>query len=206
MAYGDIKTLSQALHTYQLDLINQSQLFSQIQPVQPSIRLQQDLEESLDLAVSIDTEKARSELIASRVLLEVRRQFQGQISFFSGSTFNVDASRGLTGECDFILSASNNQLEISVPVLTAVEAKNVDIKLGLGQCVAQMIGAQTFNQKYNLALPIFGAVTTGVGWKFIKLEATTLWIDLTEYLIPPQVDQVLGILCQPFRDYFQRRE
>jgi len=55
MAYSDIKTLSQALNTYQLELINQSQLFSQIQPVHPSLRLQQDLEESLDLAVSIDT-------------------------------------------------------------------------------------------------------------------------------------------------------
>jgi hypothetical protein len=166
------------------------------------MRLQQDLDESLDLAVSIDTEKARSELIASRVLLEVRRHFQGKISFFSGSTFNVDASRGLIGECDFILSASTNQLEISVPVLTAVEAKNVDIKLGLGQCVAQMVGVQAFNQQQNLALPVYGAVTTGVSWKFIKLEATTLVIDLTEYLIPPQIERVLGILCQPFRDYF----
>ena len=38
------------------------------------------------------SEKARSELIISPILFEVRKLFNEEISFFSGEEFNVDAS------------------------------------------------------------------------------------------------------------------
>ncbi len=40
---------------------------------------------------------------------------------------------------------------------------------------------------------IFGALTTGDRWKFLKLESNTVTIGLLEYNLPP-VEQVLGIL------------
>jgi hypothetical protein len=128
------------------------------------------------------------------VLIEVRRYLQYQISVFSGSEFNVDAEKGLEGRCDFILSRSPEQYDISSPVITIVEAKNESIKSGLGQCIATMIAAQLFNQKQG-AIPgaIYGAVTTGTNWKFLKLCDRTVFIDSSDYFIK-EIDKILGIL------------
>ncbi len=71
-----------------------------------SPHLTTSLEENVLLAVSINTEKARSELIIANVLVEVRKLFQRCLSFFSGIEFTVDRELGLTGFCDFIVSLS----------------------------------------------------------------------------------------------------
>ncbi|MFM8005054.1 MAG: hypothetical protein ACKO86_08930, partial [Dolichospermum sp.] len=91
-------------------------------------------------------EKARSEMIITPILLEVRRKANYQISLFSGTDFNVDIERGLNGYCDFVISRSKEQLTINAPVLIIVEAKNENIKGGLGQCAAAMLAAQLFNE------------------------------------------------------------
>ena len=195
MVCGDFKTLNQSLAAFSLRLINQSHLFRQIGTVNPSPRLSTDLEDNLELAIAVDTEKARSELIIAPILLELRRQLAPNVSFFSGIYLTVDSERGLNGECDFILSASDNQLDVSAPIVTIVEAKNNDIKSGIGQCVAQMVGAQMFNQNDK---PIIGAVTTGVLWRFLRLRHNILEVDLTEYIVPLQLEIILGILSSPF--------
>jgi hypothetical protein len=64
-------------------------------------------------------------------LLEIRALFK--VGYFSGNTFNVDESKSLTGVCDFLLTASTNQVVIAAPVVTIVEAKGNDIRSGLGQ-------------------------------------------------------------------------
>jgi hypothetical protein len=201
MSYSDFKTLDRAINDLKLTLEEIHNLFAQVIPVQPSPRLKEALEETLELATNISTEKARSELIITPILLEVRRMFQGKIGYFSGTSFNVDESRGLNGVCDFILSASDNQLLITSPVITVVEAKDNDIKLGLGQCVAEMVAAQIFNDRKGQSQVIYGVVSTGTLWKFLTLEAQTIKIDRGEYFIT-QIEQILGILSQPFREYF----
>jgi hypothetical protein len=202
MSYSDFKTIDQAVSTLDLTVEDIPHLFSQITPLAPSERLKQTLDEALDLASSISTEKARSELIITPILLEIRRTFNNKIGYFSGNTFNVEESKGLTGACDFLLSASSNQSLVTAPVLTLVEAKDNDIRIGLGQCAAQMAAAQIFNaRKGQEQSAIYGAVSTGTNWKFLILENQLLKIDLTEYFIT-QLDQILGILAEPFRRYF----
>jgi hypothetical protein len=61
------------------------------------------------LALSIDTEKARSEYIVAPILFELKSQLHNQVSLFSGREFNVDAALGLTGYCDFLVSRSTEQ-------------------------------------------------------------------------------------------------
>ena len=204
MSYSDFKTIDQAISTLELTVEDVRHLFGQISPIEPSERLKQTLDETLDLASSISTEKARSELIITPILLEIRRMFNQQIGYFSGNTFNVEETKGLTGACDFILSASSNQSLITAPVLTIVEAKDNDIRIGLGQCVAQMVAAQMFNaRKGQEQTVVYGAVSTGTNWKFLMLQNQLVKIDLTEYFIT-QLNQILGILAEPFRRYFQR--
>lgn len=198
MSYSDFKTLDKAINDLNLTLEESHNLFAQVTPVQPSERLKETLAETLELATNISTEKARSELIITPILLEVRRMFQSKIGYFSGISFNVDESRGLNGVCDFILSASENQLLITAPVITLVEAKDNDIKQGLGQCVAEMVAAQIFNDRKGQLQKIYGVVSTGTLWKFLTLEAQTLTIDRSEYFIA-RLEEILGILATPFR-------
>lgn len=101
---------------------------------------------------------------------------------------------GLAGFCDFLISISPEQLFIEAPAVVIVEANKENLKGGLGQCIAEMIAAQRFNAKYEKPIAtIYGCVTSGNLWTFLKLEDSTVTIDLTENLIPP-VEQILGIL------------
>jgi hypothetical protein len=195
MAYSNF-TLSKVKTEFGLTLQENVNLFPNIQPISPSEYLTFTLKEHLPLVTAINTEKARSELVIMPVLIELRRHFNYQISVFSGSEFNVDAEKGLEGRCDFILSRSPEQYDITSPVMTIVEAKNESIKSGLGQCIATMIAAQLFNQQQGtVPESIYGAVTTGTDWKFLKLCDRTAFIDLSDYYIK-EIDQILGILAK----------
>jgi len=200
MAYSDF-SLALARDTFGLTLAEGRDLFAAVAPVHPSEMLTTVLNDYIPLATAISTEKARSEFLIAPVLAEVRRQLNNQISLFSGSEFLVDPSRGLQGYCDYIVSASREQLLITAPVLMIVEAKREDIIGGLGQCIAAMVAAQLFNQQQENGIErIYGTVTTGTNWKFLMLEDKTVSIDQVEYFIN-QLDKVLGILMEPFQVY-----
>ncbi|AFZ27600.1 hypothetical protein Cylst_5596 [Cylindrospermum stagnale PCC 7417] len=198
MAYSEF-TLAKVRDAFSLNLEETRNLFPDIAVVQPSDLLKRLLDENLTLATAINSEKARSEFIIAPVLSEVRRQLNYRISLFSGTEFNVNPAQGLSGFCDFIISANSEQYFISVPVVTIIEAKNENIIAGLGQCAATMIAAQIFNQRAgNEITVIYGVVTSGTAWRFLTLEKNTLSIDSIEYYINA-VDKILGILLQPFQ-------
>jgi hypothetical protein len=164
------------------------------QVITPSPYLTEFLQESIPLAIAMGSEKARSELIISPILFEVRKQLNRQISFFSGEEFNVDESIGLNGVCDFLISRSTEQLFVDSPIAVIVEAKKDDLKSGLGQCIAEMVAAQRFNlARENAINVIYGSVTSGNRWIFLQLKEQTLTIDLDEYVVLP-VDWLLNAL------------
>ncbi|WGV26704.1 hypothetical protein [Halotia branconii] len=195
MAYSDFN-LTKFKKDFNIQIDEEIDLFANIEPIQISDKLISILQETTELALAINTEKARSEMIITPILLEVRRKANYQISLFSGTDFNVDVEKGLNGYCDFVISRSKEQLTINAPVLIVVEAKNENLKGGLGQCMAAMLAAQIFNQQEgNEIKTIYGAVTTGDIWKFLKLENTILFVDLNNYYIK-ELNKILGILCQ----------
>ncbi|MBE9004599.1 hypothetical protein IQ259_06005 [Fortiea sp. LEGE XX443] len=195
MAYSDF-TLTKFKKDFNINVNEKNDLFFNIEPIHISDKLTTTLEETTELALAINTEKARSEMIITPILLEVRRSANYQISLFSGTDFNVDAEKGLNGYCDFVISLSKEQLTINAPVIIIVEAKNENIKGGLGQCMAAMLAAQIFNEREgNDIKTIYGAVTTGDIWKFLKLEGTNLFVDLNNYYIK-ELNKILGILAQ----------
>ena len=196
MAYSDFD-LKKVQKDFGVRIDEEANLFADVMPVPPSPILANTLGETAPLATAINTEKARSELLIIPVLLDLWRQAQAQISLFLGIEFTVDAERGLTGYCDYILSRSKAQLTLNEPVVMIVEAKNENIKGGLGQCVAEMIAAQIFNAREGNAIEtIYGAVTTGEIWKFLTLIGAITSIDLSDYYIVRDVDKILGILWQ----------
>jgi hypothetical protein len=198
MSYSNF-TLGKVKSDFNLTTLETAILFPQIEPVQPSNLLALSLKENLSLATAINTEKARSELIIMPVLTDVRHRLQGKVSLFSGVEFNVDPDRGLNGTCDFIFTRSPEQFFITKPVMTIIEAKRENIPLGLGQCIATMLAARQFNQREGEPIDtIYGAVTTGTDWKFLKLVQQVAYIDRSDYFIS-EVDKILGILTATFQ-------
>ena len=193
MAYSNF-TLSKVKADFGIVTDETQDIFAETTPIHPSDLLSLILKDQLPLAGAINTEKARSELVIMPILMEVRRILNNKISIFSGSSFEVDPTQGLDGRCDFILSRSLEQYYIASPVLTIVEAKNESIPSGLGQCIATMIAARLFNQREGQPIDIlYGAVTTGTDWKFLKLEGKTASIDINAYYIK-ELDKILGVL------------
>ncbi|MBF2005568.1 MAG: hypothetical protein IGS49_08880 [Chlorogloeopsis fritschii C42_A2020_084] len=187
-------TIDRVKQDFRLNTVEGVRFFPEsIEPIAPTPRLLSILED-LPWAIAVDTEKARSEVIINPVLLEVRRILNQEISVFSGEEFNVDASVGLNGVCDFLISRSPEQLIVEAPAIVIVEAKKSDIKSGLGQCIAEMVAAQRFNEAKGQPITVvYGSVSSGTQWRFLKLEGQTITIDLTDYPLPP-VEQILSFL------------
>lgn len=168
--------------------------FTPINPCEVSSNLKETLAYNLPLALEISTEKARSEMILTPILIELKKMFESKISLFSGREFNVDPEQGLVGFCDFLISKSPSQLIIKAPVVIIIEAKNDNIQLGLGQCIAAMYAAQIFNQRQQNSIDVvYGSVTTGTNWKFLKLTNKIVEVNVNEYFLS-DIDVVLSIL------------
>ena len=193
MAYGDF-AVSDLVRRFGLHFVDVPELFAAAPAVQVSPMLTWYLGENAPLALAMSTEKARSEMIIAPVLLEARRMHKDRVSLFSGMEFAVDPSRGLNGFCDFLFSLSKTQIEIEAPVIAVVEAKNENIRQGLPQCVAELYAARVFNERAGRpSHEVFGAVTSGSDWRFLRLCGDTVEVDRTEYYLR-EVDRIVGVL------------
>ncbi len=192
MAYNNF-SLQDTISQFDLNLLESA--FCELLPlVSPKSEFLNIFQQYLPLAQKAKSEKAKSELLVSPILVELLRLADHQIQLFSGEEFNVDRERGLNGFCDFLLSKSTISSIIQAPIVMLVEAKKGELDMGLGQCTAEMVAAQIFNANENKPIPvIYGCVTSGKLWQFLKLENKSITIDLTEYPVTP-VERILGIL------------
>jgi hypothetical protein len=194
MSYSDF-TLTKAKQEFGLTTLEKRDIFADVLELASSSLLAEILNYNLPIALGSNSEKARSEMIIAPILVDLRRQLNEQINLFSGVDFTVDETKGLNGTCDFIITKSPEILIVTAPVITIIEAKKENINAGLGQCAAAMVASQIFNQRSESEIKtIYGAVTTGSIWQFLKLEGQTLSIDLSEYYLK-DVDKILGILA-----------
>jgi hypothetical protein len=190
MTYSDF-TLDRVSKAFHLKL-RQVALFPQVEAVEVPSWLTDALERGRPFALG--SEKARSELIVVPVLLASIERSTYTRSLYSGQRLDVAPDQGLTGKCDFILSSSPTLPILQSPLVILVEAKKNDIEGGLGQCGAQMLGARLFNEREGTDIrTIFGCVTTGESWQFLKLEDDTLSIDTDRYYLV-----TLGVLLGVF--------
>lgn len=181
MAYSDF-TMVQLMDNF--GLIEKKEnitLRENIAQAQPSERLLADLAEAKLLPEF--SEKAKSEHIIAPILREVWRQSHYAFELYSGYTFNVSEKDKLTGVCDYLFSTEKS-IEIRSAVFCIVEAKNRTVEEGIAQAFAEMYAAQLFNQQHKRPTPIvYGCVTTGYEWLFLKLIDKTASIDLERYYI-----------------------
>ena len=180
MAYSDF-TLETAVTG--LGVTTQpKELFPDLVPLPIPDWLQETLSKRTPLALI--SEKSRSEFIVVPILLASRELAHERLAIYSGQRLDVDPSKGLIGECDFILALSPPVLPLRAPIVTIVEAKKNDVEAGLGQCIAQMVAARLFNQAAGqAAIPIFGCVTTGEVWQFLNLREAVVLMDVKRYYL-----------------------
>jgi hypothetical protein len=166
-------------------------LFEDLQPVQASPWLVGTLEKTMKMAVV--SEKSRSEWLVSPIMIEIKDKNATVMNILSGENLDVDKERSLTGECDFLFVRDPDTITVESPIFCLVEAEKNDLMGGLGQCVAQMLGARILNQQDGIEFPaIYGCVTTGTDWQFLKLENQTITLEPNlKYII--ELNNILGI-------------
>ncbi len=208
MSYSDftIEKVNQDFHLR----VTATAFLGEVAAVPPSEWLLESLRRGTDLARIMGTEKAKSELIIMPVLVEIHELFSDRISLFSGKTFNFDASLGLNGVCDYLITRSPDQVIIESPVVVMVEAKQGDLNSGWGQpatqgseetseqsiavCIAEMVAAQKLNALSEETISaVYGVVTNGTLWQFLRLQGDRVAIEPQEYPLMP-VANILGIL------------
>lgn len=193
MSYSDF-TLDKVRKNFNLTISDTVDIFASIPELECPHILAEILQENIPLALASNSEKSRSEMIIAPIIIALRKYLNHKISLFSGIDFTIDTAQGLNGNCDFIISRSPELLIVNAPVVVIVEAKKENINAGLGQCVAEMVAAKLFNEREgNDITTIYGTVTTGTNWKFLKLINQVVEIDLSEYYIN-NVGKILGIL------------
>jgi hypothetical protein len=171
-----------------------SSFIPELKPILPSEWLKETLLMTLPLAKIAGSEKARSEFIIAPILVELIKLTNNEISVFSGEDFTVDRELGLNGICDFIISQSSNQIKVSAPVIALVEAKKGVLKDGWGQCIAEMLAANKFNEHRKKSIEyMYGIVTSGNSWQFLRMKEKTVIIDPDEYTIA-SIEKLLAIL------------
>jgi hypothetical protein len=190
MSYSNFKTIRSVKEKLGIIQI-EANLFKDLIPLEPSIRLLEDLEEAQELPTV--TEKSKSELLITPILKEIRRRNGKKFTIYSGQA--LDINEELSGFCDYILSKAVGTIEVTAPLFCLVEAKNRTIEEGYGQCIAEMYAAQLFNEIDNPVVPpIYGCVSTGYDWSFLKLEGKTVIIDTKRYYQLANLPELLGAL------------
>ncbi|MGI4873626.1 MAG: hypothetical protein ACRYFX_20910 [Janthinobacterium lividum] len=135
------------------------------------------------------TEKSLSESLIAPVLHAVRESNASRITLFSGEPLYHD---DLGGVCDFIIAAQPDSFLPDPPIVILVEAKKLDLLAGIPQCVAEMRTGQRLNERAGRSGPIYGCVTIGTDWIFLKLEGDQALIDPTIFF-SSQLSQVLAV-------------
>ena len=199
MPYSEF-TLEQVSEQFQIKIAEQHGIFARtLSPIPVRTLLADLLKEYVPLATMMNTEKARSELIVVNLLMEVRRQLRETVGLFSGVELSVSPANGLEGTCDFLISLSPIQMLICPPIVTVVKTVNADLSGAWGQCLAEMVAAQRFNQARDMPLQrTYGVVTSGTNWMFGVLEGAIATVDYQKYSID-EPERICGILIAMVR-------
>jgi hypothetical protein len=96
MAFSDFD-LKTAVRTFALAEERDTDLFADVEPLEPSESLRAWLERLAPVALGVNSEKARSEFIITPLLAETKFRAGPSVNVLPGVTFEVDKAQGLAG-------------------------------------------------------------------------------------------------------------
>jgi hypothetical protein len=186
-----MKSFSQVTRTdlqelFGLNIIKEKFVPADIQQIPLPSWLDFVLESRRDNLASLRNEKSISESIIAPILMAVQHLFADKITVFSGESITTEE---LWGTCDFFITKDPKAYDPQNGYLVLVEAKKNDLFSGVPQCVAEMYAAQKLNNNDD---PVYGCVSTGLEWLFIKLDNKTATTHPEVFTIS-EVPKILGI-------------
>lgn len=188
MGYSNFKKIKTVSKKFNID-VTMARLFENVANVEPSPWLSETLQ--MAELMPLMNEKTKSERIVSPILLEVVKSYADRVTLFSGESIDIRPEDDLSGECDFFFALHPPKPFIDTPIISLTEAKDEDMEYGTGQCAAQMYGARLYNEMEGKNIPfIYGCVTDGVEWQFLKLENNVYAIDRKIYT---DINEILGV-------------
>ncbi|MGB5917258.1 MAG: hypothetical protein WBG63_20510 [Phormidesmis sp.] len=190
MSYNSF-SLQSVVNQFELKYLGSDLVFPTVLPALPPNAepaldfLTQQLNRDADIARRNPGDQAKSAFIIAPVLATLRQIHQ--VGIHAGVQIDVSTLENLTGECDFLVTLSDELEIVEAPVLVVVQAKKSVMSEGVGRCVAEMVAAQRFNQVSGLPpLPVFGCVTNGLSWRFLQLSGDVIKGDRAiEYRLRP---------------------
>jgi hypothetical protein len=193
VAYADFD-LKRAVRSFGLATEDRPGLFDDVAPIEPSDFLRDHIGEFAPIARGINTEQARRQYLISPILMDAKRQSRMPLNVLPGVPLAVDESKGLTGTCDYLIARSPEFYFVDSPVAAIAAAPREDMVAALGPCVAAMVAIRLFNERDAKPLTtVYGAVSTGSNWRFLRLDGHRLSIDRGEYYLV-DLARILGIL------------
>lgn len=150
-------------------------------PVEVAAPLQLELEKRMEITVSLSSEIARRETLASPILFKIAELSGSQLRI----EYPLTVSNQLKGKLDYLVRGPKS--------LLVIEAKNDDLARGFTQLAIEMIA---ISQLEKMKETLYGAVTTGDAWVFgrFDIEAQHIAKDTTIYAVPSSLPVVMSIL------------
>src|SRR4051812_42214667 len=90
-------------------------LFEAVAPIPVGPVVRSTITAGTQLALTINTEKARSEWLIAPVLGEFWTRHGGRVSLFSGVEFAADPANNLSGYCDFLIGRGPQLPHLKAP-------------------------------------------------------------------------------------------
>jgi hypothetical protein len=178
MAFSDYKSLAQVQEEFQIKY--QEANFVVPLPLQVPALFWEEFNFNLTAMDAFSSEAARCELVIFPMLREIYKRYHHQSALWVQKTFVVDEKLG--GTPDYLLSRKSElgKNVLGLPLLLLVEAKRNDFEQGWGQCLAELVAADRWNQQ---ARPVYGIVTDGKLWEFGRLEHPIFTKNSASYTI-----------------------
>ncbi len=84
------------------------------------------------------------------------------------------------------------------PVIAVLEAKPSELSKGIGQCLSELVATLTLFERQQY---VYGVITDGEVWEFMRLEDTILTLDHRNYHVSQVSDiiECIGFIVEHFQ-------
>lgn len=198
--YSDFREMASVLNEFGLDLTKEKDtLFADASPIQPSDVLRA-IFERYATTVILDGDRAKAAGVIAPILTELQDFAKTHLlNMFPGHRMDINKTKGLWGECDYLITNCDYGIELTPPVVIAVvQIHDSDMEAALAQCIAVMVGAQKLNELDDYFGVVYGVVTSADQWSFLSLRDDIVNVDPTDTY--PPVDTIFGILMAMVND------
>jgi hypothetical protein len=168
-SFSTFKTLEDALLHFKI-VENRKKIFPSIHNSQViPASLVEELEFNMSEMPYNESEASLCEMIIFPILKTVWKNFRQKLLLWSHRSLGKNAD--ISGIPDYIIAKRSQYGRVmDLPFLVMIEAKKDNFDEGWGQCLAQMITAQSLNKDEE---KIYGIVTNGKFWEFGQLVEHT---------------------------------